>query len=145
DRGQQLRAGRDLKGTGRYLRLTAEGGDGAWFVSELSAWSECPKAWPPLAMQSGTPDDEAVRFKLWAFAALALAYVLLYRPRAPDWAKLLVAVPAGVGVALVIQLVENWPPDKPLVVRLIVVGAAVGAALAVRLVLARRTPPATPA
>ena len=78
DRGQQLRAGRDLNVSGRYLLLSAAGGDGVWSVSEVSAWRDCPKSWPPLAMQKGTPDDESMRLKLWAFAALAIAYVLAY-------------------------------------------------------------------
>jgi hypothetical protein len=132
DAGQQLRAGRELRGAGRYLRLAAAGGDGRWSVSEVSAWSECPKRWPPLAMQRGTPDDEAAQTKLWAFAALAVAYVLAYRPRAPDWAKLLGVVPAGVGIALVVQLAELWPPSSALRLRLLGVAAALGVAFALR-------------
>ncbi|HVX96732.1 MAG TPA: hypothetical protein VHK47_17575, partial [Polyangia bacterium] len=101
ERGQQLRAGRDLEGRGRYLRLRL--GDGPWpvgikqrgFVSEVRAWSECPTQWPALAMQKGTPDEEAVSLKLWAFAALAVGYVLAYRKRAPDWVKLLGVAPLG--------------------------------------------------
>ncbi|HVU50769.1 MAG TPA: hypothetical protein VHL80_08790, partial [Polyangia bacterium] len=118
DRGLQLRAGRDLTVSGRYLLLSAAGGDGLWSVSEVSAWRDCPKSWPPLAMQKGTPDDEAVRLKLWAFAALALAYVLAYRKRMPDWAKLLGVAPAGVGIALAVQLAELWPPSPALAARL---------------------------
>jgi hypothetical protein len=137
-KGQQLRVGRDLKGAGRYLRLTAVGGDAPWTVSELSAWRDCPQTWPPLAMQASTPDDDSVRLKLWAFAILAVAYVVLYRKRAPDWAKLLGAVPAGVGIALVLQLREIWPPSTALVGRLAAAGAAVVAAVVVRAVLARR-------
>jgi hypothetical protein len=110
--GQQLRAGRDLKGAGRYLRLTAAGGDGRWSVAELSAWTDCPKSWPPLAMQKGVPDDQALRRKLLAFTALAALYILLYRKRLPDWAKLLGVVPAGLAIAVVIQLAQEWPPPS---------------------------------
>jgi hypothetical protein len=141
DRGQQLRAGRDLAGSGRYLRLSASGGDGRWSVSELSAWRDCPTSWPPLAMQKGTPDDEAVRLKLWAFAALAVAYVLAYRKRMPDWAKLLGVAPAGVGIALAIQVAELWPPSSELAARLAGVVAAVAVAAAVRWAVARRQAP----
>ncbi|HTA18236.1 MAG TPA: hypothetical protein VK989_03035, partial [Polyangia bacterium] len=140
--GQQLRAGRDLRGAGRYLRLTAAGGDGRWSVSEVSAWSECPKAWPPLAMQKGTPDDESVRFKLWAFAAFALGYVLAYRKRAPDWLKLVGVVPAGLGVAVAVQLVQDWPPSSSLALLVAGVVAAVIAAVALKLARARRARPA---
>jgi len=128
DAGQQLRAGRDLRGAGRYLRLTAVGGDRRWSVSEVSAWRDCPTKWPPLAMQKGTPDDESVQTKLWAFAALACAYALFYRRRAPDWAKLLGVVPAGVGIALVVQLAELWPLPSGLGLRLVAVAGALAAA-----------------
>jgi hypothetical protein len=143
DRGQQLRAGHGLQGTGRYLLVSSAGGSAPWSVSEVSAWRDCPTAWPPLAMQKGTPDDEAVRLKLWAFAALAVAYVLTYRRRAPDWAKLLGVAPAGVGIALAIQVAELWPPSSSLAARLAGVVAAVIAAVALRWALARRTSRAT--
>jgi hypothetical protein len=137
--GQQLRAGRDLKGAGRYLRLSAAGGDGRWSVSEVSAWRDCPSQWPPLAMQKGTPDDEAVRLKLWAFGLLSVVYVLTYRKRAPDWAKLLGVAPAGVGIALVVQLAELWPPSSAVVTRLGAAVAAILAAVAVRRLVARQS------
>jgi hypothetical protein len=132
DPGQQLRVGRDLRGAGRYLRLSAAGGDGQWSLSEVSAWRDCPTKWPPLAMQKGTPDDEAVQLKLWAFAALAVAYVLVYRRRAPDWVKLLGVAPAGVGLALALQVRELWPPSLALAVRLAGVGVALVGAFALR-------------
>jgi hypothetical protein len=130
--GQQLRAGRDLRGAGRYLRVAAAGGDGQWSISEVSAWSDCPKAWPPLAMQRGTSLDEAVTFKLWVFEALALVFVLLYRPRMPDWAKLLGVVPAGVGIALALQLADLWPLTGALAVKVVLAVAALAVAIAIR-------------
>ncbi len=143
DRGQQLRAGRELTGTGRYLKLSAAGGSAPWSVSEVSAWRDCPTKWPPLAMQKGTPDDEAVRLKLWAFAALAIAYVLTYRKRAPDWAKLLGVAPAGVGIALVVQVAELWPPSSELAARLAGVAGAIVAAVGVRWAVGRKMAPPT--
>lgn len=138
DRGQQLRAGRGLTGTGRYLRLAAVGGDGKWAVSELSAWTDCPSTWPPLAMQAGTPDEDAVRIKLWAFAGLAVAYVLLYRRRMPDWAKLMGVAPAGLAIALGLQLRELWPPSEAIVGRLAAALGAVVLAIVAKLALSRR-------
>jgi hypothetical protein len=138
DRGQQLRAGRGLTGSGRYLRLSAAGGDGKWTVSELSAWADCPTSWPPLAMQAGTPDEDAVRIKLWAFAGLAVAYVLLYRKRLPDWAKLLGVAPAGLGLALVFQLLELRPLSEAIAGRLVAALGAVVLAIVVKVALARR-------
>jgi hypothetical protein len=142
DPGQQLRAGRDLTGAGRYLRLSGAGGD-RWSISEVSAWRECPKTWPPLAMQKGTPDEEAVRLKLWAFAALALAWLLAYRKRAPDWLKLLGVAPLGLGVALAVQVAQLWPPSGALAARLALVLVAIAAAATLRWFLGRRASGAT--
>jgi hypothetical protein len=137
DRGQQLRAGRDLNVSGRYLLLSAAGGDGLWSVSEVSAWRDCPTSWPPLAMQKGTLDDEAVRLKLWAFALLAVAFVGIYGKRRPDWVKLLGVAPAGVGIALAIQVAELWPPSPALAGQLAMAVGLVVLAVAVRLVFER--------
>jgi hypothetical protein len=130
DRGMQPRAAHDLQGAGRWLRLTASGGDGAYAVSELAVAARCPPRWPPaLALQRGTPIEHSARTKAWAFAALAAAFILGYRRRAPDFVKLLVAVPVGVGIALMVQLAEMWPPPpsvaRPLAAAVIIVlGAA---------------------
>jgi hypothetical protein len=138
DPGQQLRAGRDLRGAGRYLRLSAEGGDGHWAVSEVSAWSDCPKAWPPLAMQRGAPVDRAVTLKLWAFDVLSFLFVVLYRPRLPDWIKLLGVVPAGIGLSVALQLVELWPLPLKLALTTLSAIAWLGVAFAIRVGLAQR-------
>jgi hypothetical protein len=143
DRGMQPRAAHDLAGTGRWLRLTASGGDGAYAVSELAVASRCPPRWPPaLALQRGTPIERSARIKAWAFAALAAAFILGYRRRAPDFVKLLVAVPVGVGIALLVQLAEMWPPPPavagPLAAAIAIVGAAIGARLLVGRLWRRR-------
>jgi hypothetical protein len=137
--GMQLRAARDLAGRGRYLRLTASGGDGVYAVAELSAAAACPPQWPPaLAPQRGTPIDNSVATKAWAFAALAAAYVLAYRRKLPDFFKLLVAAPLGVLIALVLQLADIWPPPPSLRTPLVAAPAIVAAASAIRYVVARK-------
>jgi hypothetical protein len=142
--GQQLRAGRDLKGAGRYLRLSATGGDGRFSVAELSAWRDCPSSWPPLALQKGVPDEQALGWKLWAFGPAALLYVLLYRRRWPDWIKLLGVVPAGLAIALAIQLAEAWPPSPGIALRAGGVAGAVIAGAVVGQVLRKRSTKQTP-
>jgi hypothetical protein len=137
--GMQLRAARDLDGRGRYLRLTASGGDGVYAVAELSAAAACPPQWPPvLAPQRGTPIDNSVATKAWAFAALAAAYVLAYRRKLPDFFKLLVAAPLGVLIALVLQLADIWPPPPSLRTPLVAAPVIVAAASAIRYVVARK-------
>src|SRR5262249_13611607 len=136
--GQQLRPGRDLKGAGRYLRLSAAGGDGRFSVAEVSAWTDCPSTWPALALQKGEPDDQAVRVKLWAFGPAAFLYLLLYRRRWPDWAKLLGVVPAGLAIALGIQIAEDWPPSSGVAFRVCAVVLVVLVAAVLRFLAERR-------
>jgi len=138
DPGMQPRAARDLHGRGRYLRLSAAGGDGIYAVSELSVAAVCPPRWPPvLAPQQGTPIDRSAATKAWAFAALASAYVLAYRRKLPDFVKLLIAAPLGVGLALAFQLADIWPPPRSLLAPLLAAPAMVAAAFAIRAALSR--------
>ena len=138
DRGMQPRVGRALRGRGRYLRLTASGGDGVYAVSELAVAAQCPPRWPPaLAFQQGTPIDRSAATKAWLFAALGAAYVLAYRRKLPDFLKLLIAAPLGIGLALVLQLADIWPPPRSLLLPLIAAPAIVAAAFAVRMVFRR--------
>jgi len=140
DPGMQPRAARALHGRGRYLRLSASGGDGVYAVGELSVAAACPPRWPPvLALQKGTPIDRSAATKAWAFAALAAAYVLAYRRKLPDFFKLLVAVPLGVGVALAFQLADVWPPPRALLGPLLAAPAIVAAAFGIRVALSRKT------
>jgi hypothetical protein len=139
DRGMQPRAARGLHGNGRYLRLTASGGDGVYAVAELSAAADCPPRWPPaLAAQQGTPIDRSATTKAWAFAALGAAYVLGYRRKLPDFLKLLVAAPLGVALALAFQLADIWPPPRSLLGPLLAAPAIVAAAFALRVAVSRK-------
>jgi hypothetical protein len=145
DRGMQPRGARDVTGAGRYLRLSATGGDGLYAVAELSVAATCPPRWPPpLALQEGTPVDESARLKAWALAACAAAYILAYRRRAPDFVKLFVAVPLGLAAALCVQLTEIWPPPPALRTALLAAVAIVAAAAALRVALRRWRRPARP-
>ena len=141
-----------LAGSGRWLRLTASGGDGMYAVAELSVAEACPPRWPPaLALQHGTRIEQSLELKLWAFAGLGAAFILAYRRRSPDFIKLLGAVPAGVAVAAFVQLADLWPPSGPVLARVAESLAIVVAAAALRIALgrlwrrrreARRTPKA---
>jgi hypothetical protein len=141
DRGMQPRAARGLRGSGRYLRLTASGGDGVYAVAELSAAAVCPPRWPPaLAPQQGTPIDRSAAIKAWAFAVLGAAYVLGYRRKLPDFVKLLFALPLGIALALAFQLADIWPPPRSLLAPLLAAPAIVAAAFVLRVAVSRRRP-----
>jgi hypothetical protein len=142
DRGMQPRIGRPLRGTGRYLRLTADGGDGAYAVAELAVADVCPPRWPPaLALQHGTLLLESATLKIWVFAGTAVAFIVGYRRRMPDFLKLLIAIPAGVAVALCVQLVELWPLPGSVARPLLLAVALVAAAAVARWLLSRRLAP----
>jgi len=141
DPGIQPRAVRGLQGRGRYLRLTAGAGVGAFAVAEVSVADACPPRWPPaLAIQDGTPIERSAALKIWAFAALAAAYVLLYRRKLPDFFKLLIAAPLGVALALAFQLADIWPPPPSLRLPLLAAPAIVAAAFALRAAVPRLRP-----
>jgi hypothetical protein len=141
DRGQQPRTGRDLGGNGRWLRLTAAGGDGVYAVTELAVADTCPPRWPPvLAFQNGTPLESAIAIKAWAFAALALAFIFAYSKRAPDWVKLGGAIPAGVAIALAVDIADLWPLPGATLATVLGVIAIAGAAVGARVFMARRRP-----
>ena len=138
--GIQTRAVRKLTAVGRYVRLAVEPGGGPHAVAELSlaSASDCTSRWPPpLAVQRGTPVESAALSKWWLFVALASAYVLAYRRKLPDFIKLLVAAPLGIGLALAIQLAEIWPPPSSMHGPLAGGAAIVAAAVAVRVVVSR--------
>ena len=138
DRGMQPRAARDLVAKGRYLRLSASAGDGVYAVAELSVAGACPPRWPPpVAVEAGTPVDESARLKAWALAACAAAYIFAYRRRAPDFVKLLIAVPLGLATALCVQLAESWPPSPPLRAVLVAAIGIVASAAALRVAVTR--------
>jgi peptidoglycan/LPS O-acetylase OafA/YrhL len=143
----QPRVTRELRGSGRYLRVSASGGDGLFAVAELAVAALCPPRWPPvLGLPRGTPIAEAVQTKAWTFAILAVAFILAYRRRAPDFVKLLVVLPAGFAIALVVQLVQIWPPPSSVLVTLAATCGLVLAALALRLSWRRffKKPPESP-
>ncbi|HET6279681.1 MAG TPA: hypothetical protein VFH73_01895, partial [Polyangia bacterium] len=131
--GMRTRTGRDLGGQGRYLRLSASGGDGSYSVGELAVYQECPPEWPPtLSTLRGTPLDEAARGKIWLFGVVALLFLLVNGRQSPDFVRLLVVVPIGVGISLVVQLVELWPLDENEQTLLRMVVAVLAAAAIVR-------------
>jgi hypothetical protein len=139
EHGIEPRAVRGLTGSGRYLRVSAAGGEAPSAVAELAAASACPLRWPPpTALQAGTPIEESASWKAWALAASAAVFILAYRRRSPDFIKLLVAVPIGLATALTVQLADVWPPSGALGLVLGAVVAIVGGAAGLRFAISRR-------
>jgi hypothetical protein len=136
--GVQTRAARGLTAAGRYVRLAVDPGGGPHAVAELSIASACAARWPPvLAPQRGTPIERSALTKWWLFVALGAAYVLAYRRKLPDFIKLLVAAPLGIGLALALQLVAVWPPPPSLHAPLAAGAAILAGVVALRVLVSR--------
>jgi hypothetical protein len=108
--GMRTRFG-GLSGTARYLRLTADGGDGMYSVGEIVVFAACPTGWPDVKLQRvrGIPLNDVARTDLWLFAAVTIAFLLAHRRSGSRWQYLMAAVPLVVGVRAVMTLVEIYP------------------------------------
>jgi hypothetical protein len=124
--GMQTRKVTDLDGHGRYLKLTASGGDGRYSVGEVTVWSQTPDPFPPAMKTSkGKPSHEDAQRRMQLFGFVAAVFLLLNRRGAPWWTKALVALPIGFGLYLGVKLFELWPLDQPELTMLRAVIAAV--------------------
>ena len=136
--GLRARFGRDLDVRARFVRISPEGGDRAYSVSELRLYHEPPRLWPPRIerVQPHLP-NAALRVQIgWTVLAWILVLVLA-SPRVPLWAFLLGALP---GCALLVRTVRECVARYPLdltsesAIRAAV--ALVGAVCVVRLAMA---------
>lgn len=84
--GMQLRSSTTARGHGRYLRLSAKGGDGSFSVSELAVFEKGDeaKAFTPTYVRTAPPPQ--CGDLSWAVIGIALAGVvmLVRRMRAPE-------------------------------------------------------------
>jgi hypothetical protein len=137
--GMRARAVRGLGAHGRYLRLTARGGDRAVSAGELMVFGKAPTPWPPAVprTRSDAPDAHAQLAALAFAAALALLLLLSDRrlPRAALPAGALLAL--GTGVHLALLLGRLWPPPGELLSLLRALLAAVAALVLVAATFAR--------
>ena len=88
--GMRTRQG-EVNGSGRYLRLTATGGDQFYSIGEVAAFSECPKGWPKVSLnrfESAPSESEGQAASSWSVSlgvlvAAAAILILLSRKRKP--------------------------------------------------------------
>lgn len=102
-----------LDATARYVRLSANGGDGHYSVAEVQVFSQRPEGWParPPA-ERGKVSTEELHTRMQLFGVAAVAYVLLRRRRAPAWMNVAGLVPLGLGAWLAMQIAELWPLEE---------------------------------
>ncbi|HEX3694733.1 MAG TPA: hypothetical protein VH374_05020 [Polyangia bacterium] len=130
--GMRFRYGKDLTGQGRYVRVTADGGDGAYSVGELAVYRDCPTEWPPTFSEAnGTSLQETAQFRLWLFGLAMVIFLLIHNRQSRDLVRLLIVVPIGLGLSAAFSLADVWPVDEPeqFVLRTVVAAIALVALL----------------
>ena len=92
--GMRLRQA-ELTGSARYVRLSADGGDGHYTVSELALYSTCPAGWPAVVLPraAGVSSTMAVRDACIALAVSWALFLLVHRRGAPRRVDALAALP----------------------------------------------------
>jgi hypothetical protein len=89
--GMRTRQGEVSGSSGRYLRVTATGGDNFYSIGEVAAFSECPKGWPKMSLnriESAPAESEGQAASSWSVSlgvlvAAAAILILLSRKRKP--------------------------------------------------------------
>ena len=131
--GLRARSYKNLGGSGRFVRVSAIGGDRWISLSELQLFTATPPIWPPLV-----PVDIEMTPSLWArlallvFAALAIVAALFHRTGSQRSVALWALVGAS-AIGALYALVASWPVDTPYVDLARAVAAAVACAVVLRL------------
>ena len=127
-----------LGGKGRFIRLVARGGDGAYSVSEVQLFEKTPAAFPPEITGLRIQEAEPTLGGHWlAFGAALVLLALLSRRRSRWWwIALLTALPLVAAYDLMHALRASWPVGNLDVSLARAVAAAVAAAVVAREVFA---------
>ena len=131
--GLRARSHKNLGGSGRFVRVSAIGGDRWISLSELQLFTATPPIWPPLV-----PIDIEMTASLWArlallvFAALAIVAALFHRTGSRRSVALW-ALAGASAIAALYALVASWPVDTPYVDLARAVAAAVACSVVLRL------------
>ncbi len=108
--GMRMRQGR-FQGTARYLRLSANGGDGRYAVAELAVFSDCPAAWPSvdLVRAEGASVYESAHDGLVLLALAGTLFLLVHRRTGSRWIDLVAVVPLAAALHAALALAEIHP------------------------------------
>ncbi len=111
--GSRSRSSADLNGSGRYIRLTAIGGDGHFSVSELQVFSALPAAFPPdVPRLESYPADQLVRTGILLLGLALMLFVVLCTRRTPRrWVAVYALLPLSAAAHLAYLLSATWPVD----------------------------------
>jgi len=111
--GLQTRSKSALAAKGRYLRVAAAGGDGAYSLTELQAFEKTPATFPPRPnLRSGVRPDIGIRSKILLLGLGLMAFVLIVSRGTPlVWLGVAGLVPLALGWDLYQTLMNNWPVE----------------------------------
>lgn len=109
--GSRARSSSSLHGHGRYLKLTATGGDRRYSVSELQVFSKVPAIFPPSPPRSHRSSVVVRTDILLLGFTLMLFVVLSIRRGDPRWIPVYALLPIAAGVNLGRVLVHTWPVE----------------------------------
>lgn len=145
--GLQQRSARRLGGSGRYVRVSARGGDGAYSLSELQVFSQAAGAFPPkMEVRGGVSGGVRVQDAIILFV---LGFVLFLaactRTMSQGRVLLLGLVPLVAGFLLWQTVQQYWPVSEREVALLRAACAAIAGAALLREAAFRRRFPAHPA
>ncbi|HJZ86513.1 MAG TPA: hypothetical protein VKN99_15135 [Polyangia bacterium] len=107
--GLRSRIARGLEAHGRYVRLTATGGDRVYTVTELALYEEEPPSQLDFAVRRGMPVEELVRSSILLFGLALVGCVLLARRGSRVLTLIALALPAGAAWHLVYSFWLVWP------------------------------------
>jgi hypothetical protein len=107
---------RDVSGldaTGRFVRLSASGGDGRYSVAEVQLFSHKPAGWPvrPPALQ-GKVLTEQVHVWIQMLVVASIAFLVIRRRNSPRWMTWAGLIPVGIGAYVAVLMAELWPLDE---------------------------------
>jgi len=131
--GMRMRSSSSLEAAGRYVKLTASGGDGRFSVAEVGVWSQVPSPFPSsLVAMEGTPLRDDASQRMLVLVAVTAVFLWINHRDASWKRKLLGVVPLGFAGYLAVKLAEMWPLDSHILTMLRATVAAIAVVAVVR-------------
>jgi hypothetical protein len=111
--GLRARQSNTLKSSGRFLRIRARGGDGAYSLSEVQLFSQVPAVFPPqIDRVKSASSEQRVRDAVLLFGlALVLFVVLAHRGAGIAWMLVLSVLPVAGGLVCLIAFRDALPVE----------------------------------
>ncbi len=137
--GMRTRTTEELTGKGRFLKITASGGDGFYSIGELAVFSKRPAEWPPsVTSVAGDPLEERAQTWIWYAGWASILFALLNHKNASRRVRALAIAPVLAGIIAAIKLAELWPFEET---EQSVIRAVVAAIAAVFMIRSYFSPP----